>query len=274
MDIFERPPLLITCNTPFERKIVPVNAPKRPTLEFEVVGDRTNFIDLQNIHLEVKCRIFRPNGDKLEYDAGNAAATDAPVFVNSTLHSLFSECSITANGINLPSANGNYAQKAFIETEFSHDKEAKDISLKCQEYSFEQQPDDFTITNFTTRTAETRESAEMSFIRRFASDFFPCDRYLISGVTLIISFLRNRPEYALIYDDETKDSKIQILQANLYVRKMTVGDNVYSAIETTLTRTLLFTVILRSYPKLLFPQGCRVGVTKVYSPGSPFEGLK
>ena len=95
------------------------------------------------------------------------------------------------NGIKISSANGNYAQEAFIETEFSHNKEAKDTWLKCQEYSYEQQPDDFTKTDFVTRTAESRESAEISFIGRIASDFFSCDKHLISGVTLRISFLRN-----------------------------------------------------------------------------------
>ena len=152
LEIFERPPVLNTFNTSFEQRIGSVYAPNGPTLEFEVGGDRFNFIDLQNIYLEVKCRILRPNGDKLEYDAGNAAATDAPFFVNNTLHSLFSECSITANDIKT-SYNGNYAQKAFIETEFSHNKEAKDTWLNCQGYSYEQQPDDFTKTVFTTRTA-------------------------------------------------------------------------------------------------------------------------
>ena len=131
LDIFERPPLLITFDTSSEQKIGPVYAPNGPTLEFEVVGDRTIFIDLQNIYLEVKCRILRPNANKLEYDAGNAEATDAPFFVNKTLHSLFSGCSITANGIKV-SSNGNYAQKTFIETEFSRNKEAKDTWLKCQ----------------------------------------------------------------------------------------------------------------------------------------------
>ena len=126
---------MITLSKSFEQKIGPVYAPNGPTLEFEVVADRTIFIDLQNICLDVKGRILRPNGDKLEYDAGNAAATDAPFFVNNALHSFFSECSITANGIKISSANGNYAQKAFIKTEFSHNKEAKDTWLKCQGYS-------------------------------------------------------------------------------------------------------------------------------------------
>lgn len=126
LDIFERPPLLITFDSSFEQKIGPIYAPNGPTLEFEVVGDRTNFIDLQNIYLEVNCKILQANGADLRFDAADATQSDKPMFVNNALHSLFSECSVTANGIKISSANGNYAQKAFIETEFSHNKEAKD----------------------------------------------------------------------------------------------------------------------------------------------------
>ena len=84
-----------------------------------------------------------------------------------------------------------------------HNKEAEDTWLKCQGYSYEEQPDDFTKIVSTIMAAETWESAEISFIGRIASDFFSCDKHLIIGVTLRISFLRNRPNYAIIYDDET-----------------------------------------------------------------------
>ena len=36
------------------------------------------------------------------------------------------------------------------------------------------------------------------------------------------SFFKNRPEYALIHDDDTKDFTIEILQAILCSRKMSV----------------------------------------------------
>ena len=72
----------------------------------------------------MKDTILRPNVDKQEYDASNAAATDSPFFVNKTLHSLLSECSITGNGIKICSANGIYAQQVFFGTEISHNKEA------------------------------------------------------------------------------------------------------------------------------------------------------
>ena len=98
--------------------------------------------------------------------------------------------------------------------EFSHNKEAKDTWLIYQGNSYEQQPDDFTKIVLTTRRAESRESAEISFIGTNASEFFSCDKHPISGVTLRNSFLRNRPEYAIIYGDERKDYKIKIIQAN------------------------------------------------------------
>ena len=63
-------------------------APNGPTLDFRMVEDRTNFIDLHNIYLEGNCRILRPNSDKLEYDAANAAATASPLFVDFTFSPL------------------------------------------------------------------------------------------------------------------------------------------------------------------------------------------
>ena len=47
------------------------------------------------------------------------AGTDAPYFSNNALHSLFSECTVAANGVKISNTNGNYNHKAFIETEFS-----------------------------------------------------------------------------------------------------------------------------------------------------------
>ena len=236
LDLFGKPPLLVTFDTSFEQKIGSLYAPNGPTLEFELIGDRKNFIDLQNIYLEVKCKILLTSGNNLRYDAGDATLSDSPCFVNNTLHSLFSDCTVSANGFKISSSNGYYAQKAFIETKFSHNKEAKDTWLKCQGYSYESSPDTFTDAIFTGRQAETRESKLVSFVGKVTADVFSCDKHL-SGVTLRLSYLRSRPNYCLIYDGDAKEYKIEISQANLYVRKMTVSENVYSAIETTLLKT-------------------------------------
>ena len=150
MDLFESPPVLITFDTSFEQKVGPLYFPNGPTLEFEVVGDRTICIGLQNIYLEVKCKILLSDSNRLRFTTGDAAAVEIPILVNNTLHSLFSDCSVSANSIKISSSNGNYAQKAF-EAEFSHKREARDTWLKCQEYSYEKSPDTFTDVVLTER---------------------------------------------------------------------------------------------------------------------------
>ena len=65
LDLFEKPPFLVTFDQSFEQKTGPLYSPTGSSLEFEIVGDRNNFIDLQKIYLEIKFRVFRNNGNDL-----------------------------------------------------------------------------------------------------------------------------------------------------------------------------------------------------------------
>ena len=160
-------------------------------LEFEVAGDRNNFIDLQKIFLEIKCKIVQASEADLRYDAGAAAdvtKTDAPYFCDNVLHSIFSDCTVSVNGLKISNAYGNYAHKSFFETEFSHNRDAKATWLACQGYSYEHNPGAIATAEVDRRKALVRQSAECTFYGKVAVDFFTCDRHLLSGVTLRISF--------------------------------------------------------------------------------------
>ena len=87
----------------------------------------------------------------LRHLATSAANTDSPIFVNNAVHSLFSNCNIVANEVGISSANGYYAPKAFLETEFSTNKESKITWLNCQGYNYEEDLSDFTSLAFTSR---------------------------------------------------------------------------------------------------------------------------
>ena len=136
LDLFEKPTLLVTFDQSFEQKLY---LPSGSSLKFEVVGDRNNFIDLQKIYLEIKCRILQTDGTDLRYTHGDANASNLPYFANNILHSLFADSTVSANGIKISTANGHYAQ-SFIETEFSHGTDAKKTWLKCQGYEYEETP--------------------------------------------------------------------------------------------------------------------------------------
>ena len=67
-----------------------------------------------------------------------------------------------------------------------------------------------------------------------AVDFFTCNTHLLSGVTLRIAFRRSIDDFGIKTDDAAKQYKVKIVEANLYVRKMTLNDTVVSNIEKTL----------------------------------------
>ena len=101
-------------------------------LEFEVLGDRNNLIDLQRTRLEIVARVVQNNGNVLRTHATEAAQQDTPYLVNNPLSSLFSECAMSLNGEKISITNANFAHKSFIETEFSHGNDAKKTWLACQ----------------------------------------------------------------------------------------------------------------------------------------------
>ena len=132
LDLFEKPPLLNTFENAFTQKIGPSYSPDSPMLEFEVLGDRNNSIDLQRTRFEIVARIVQNNGNVLRTHAKEARQRDAPYLVNSPLSSLFSECTMSLNGEKISTTNANFAHKSFIETEFSHGNDAKKTWLACQ----------------------------------------------------------------------------------------------------------------------------------------------
>ena len=127
-------------------------------LNLKLLAIQTTFWTCKKFFLEINCNLSQCDGSDLRYDAANAAQVDVPVLVNSALHSIFSECIVTANGVKVSNSNGVYAHKVFIETKCSNRKEAKDTCLICHGYTYEAYPGDLASAVFTSRRAETRES--------------------------------------------------------------------------------------------------------------------
>ena len=205
-------------------------------MEFEVVGDRNNLIDLHKIYLEIKCRILQTDITDLRYTHGDTNASDLPYFANNNLHSLFADYTVSANGIKISTGNGHYAHKNFKETEFSHGTDAKRTWLKCQGYEFEENPG--TIPAAISDIKRTvQQSALITLCGKLAVDFFSYEKQLVSGVTLRISMRRSQDDFAIISDKPAKHYKVKIDEAILFIRKMTASDNVVGAIEKTLLKT-------------------------------------
>ena len=169
--------------------------------------------------------------------SGDANTSDHPYLANNILHSLFADCTVSANGIKLSTANGHSAHKCFIETDFSHGTDAKKTWLKCQDYQYEENPGPFPAATSDMRRTTVRQSARLTLYGKSAVDFFSCEKHLVSGITLGFSMRRSQVGFAVISEDAAKHYLVKIDETNLFTRKMTVSDNVFGAIEKTLLKT-------------------------------------
>ena len=242
LDLFEKPPLLVTFENAFTQKIGPSHSPDGPMLEFEVLGDRNNFIDLQRTRLEIVARVVQNNGNVLRTHATEAAQRDTPYLVNNPLSSLFSECTMSLNGEKISTTNANFAHKSFIETEFSHGNDAKKTWLACQGYYYEDNPSGIDGANGRAEDVAERKrivaaSTEFRLFGKTACDFLSCDKHLISGVTIRLSLRQSPNDFVIMSEHRDKHYRNEITEANLYERKMTVTDFVLSSIEKTLLKT-------------------------------------
>ena len=94
----------------------PIAAVDQNVLAFVVPSDNESYIDL-NIKLRVKGKLTKLDGT--EFDN-----TDFTGVVNSLLHSLFSQCSITLNGTSVTPWKDLYHYRSYLETLLTYGTDA------------------------------------------------------------------------------------------------------------------------------------------------------
>ena len=140
LDLFETPALPLTFDGIICQKVGPVYSPNGLMLEFEVSGDRNNFIYLPQKKTEIKYKVVYASEADLKCSTGAATdvtKTNASYFCKKVMHSLFSDSTASAKGKKVSNAIGNYAHKSSNETELSHNKSEIGIWLACQSYSYD-----------------------------------------------------------------------------------------------------------------------------------------
>jgi len=85
----------------------PIATVNQNDLEFFILGDNETYIDL-DIKLSVKGRLLGAYGKDLD-------ASDHTAGTNNLLHSLFSQCSIALNGVNITPASKLYPYPSYME---------------------------------------------------------------------------------------------------------------------------------------------------------------
>lgn len=188
-------------------------------IEFVISGTTSEYIDLSETLLYIKCQIVKNNND-LPVEADKIAP------VNNFLHSLFSQVDVYLNGKLITPSNNTYAYRAYLENLLNYGKEAKESYLSSSVW-FEDSAGEFDTLDvankgYISRRELTKGGKQFDMIGRLHSDIFNQERYLISDVEVRIKLVRSKNSFSLMTATGL-NPKVHLLDTSLVVRKVKIN---------------------------------------------------
>ncbi|RLJ22613.1 hypothetical protein DJ031_00495 [bacterium endosymbiont of Escarpia laminata] len=206
-------------------------------IEFLIPGSGDDYTDVAATMLHVQAKITKADGSDLD-----VAEPVGPV--NNWLHSLFSQVDVYLNGTLVTPSTNTYPYRAYIETLLSYGNDAKETQLTsqlwCKDPSNRMESveidGDASNAGFVTRRASTVGSRVVDMMGRIHADFFLQDKFLINGVDMKVRMVRSKDAFALMAGGGNTAYKIKIVNAALFVKKVTLNPGVQMAHITTLEK--------------------------------------
>ena len=183
-------------------------------IEFTIHENKTEYLDLNDSTLYLRYLVKASEGNKA------LAESSVVTPVNYLMNAIFSDVTLSLNDTIIEGGNQMYSYKSTIETIFGFNREAKKVKLRTIGYD----------NDADNRKKWIAKSQVAELVGPLRLDFFNQPRYLLPGVTVKLSFTRNRDTFALS-GGGSEASKLILLDAKLYVRRVRVAPEVMLAHE-------------------------------------------
>ena len=165
LESFDKIPVLEPIESSHIQEVYPSTSLDESSIEIEFETDRSIYLDMRNIHLQIKVglqkgRLFDDFMKKEVHgkpDMGMTSTDDDLQYlthVNNLLHSLFSNCEVYLNNQQVYNSNGLYGHKALISNEFNASTKNNEGILARHGYEFEKDPSDYEKIPFIDREEE------------------------------------------------------------------------------------------------------------------------
>jgi len=195
------------------------------------------YIDL-DIKLYVKCKLILASGKNVDF-------SDHTGVRNNFIHSLFSQCNVNLNGVNITQAIEHYQCRSYLETLMTYgtDAAATDVSNAYWYLDAgEMQPVDPSAENLTAKTNNgfilrwyrISASREVQLFGRIHNDICNVPLYLLPGVRLQIRVTKGRSSFYLMNKSVDSKTVSKILDAQLLVRRVRPNPTILLAHTPTL----------------------------------------
>ena len=188
-------------------------------IEFNIMGNNSNYIDMKNIRLHIKVKLVKSNGDNITED-------DDVALCNMPISSLFSSCELYLQQRRVDTCS-LYPYRAMIDTLLFSESDEMSGELTLGLFDKETcgtlgvtkpNPDSGNMNMWLQARAQyTRESKEVELVGKVHLDVFKCDRYLINAVKMQVIFRQSSDAFRLLCESDSAGYKVQITDAFLRV---------------------------------------------------------
>lgn len=176
---------------------------KSGSIEFEISGNKTEYLDLNDTILYLRLKIRAANGGNLS-DKGKVAGN------NFFMNSLFSDVTCKLNDVVIEGGDCTYPYKATIADIFNFAEDTKRIQL--QPAGFEEDEE--------KRKSWAEGSKYFEMVGALRLDFFNQPKYLIPGINVNLRFTRKSNSGFSLKTYNSSKPNVLIEQAVLYVRRV------------------------------------------------------
>uniref|UniRef100_H3ANZ2 Uncharacterized protein n=1 Tax=Latimeria chalumnae TaxID=7897 RepID=H3ANZ2_LATCH len=194
-------------------------------IEFYIVGNGEDYLDLNNTLLYIVCKIIKADGSTIAHGAKVG-------LINYPVVSIFSQVDITVGDCLISQSNHCYPYRAYIESILNYSRETLDTQfstgLVYRDTPGEHEDFDLDGDNegFKKRNVFTAFSRKVELMGRLHAGLFFQEKLMLNGVDVKIKLIRNKDEFCLLSGDADERYKLKIISTLLFVKKVKVSPRV------------------------------------------------
>jgi hypothetical protein len=193
-------------------------------ITFLIPGQGSNYLDLSKTLLYVRFKI--KNGST----GGALTENDDVGIVNNTLNSLFSDVKLEMNQTCVSNSNHMNHYRAYLETLFNFNETAKNSHLTS---SLFYQDNAGSFDKLDSKANALRKefvalSKEVELCGRLHCDMLSTNKYLLNDIDVRVTLSRN-PANLVVMSETDFTPEIEILEASLFVRKVSINPGILIA---------------------------------------------
>ena len=213
LDLFSVPPIQTSFTEYHPVSVLTSTGP----IEFTMIAENFNYIDLANSILYVRASVTTSNGADLAKTAEIAPECNF-------LHTLWSQVDVYLNGSLVTQSNNNYPYRAYIEILLSFGQEAKNSQLSALLWHRNTSGhfDSCAAANkgYTQRKTLAAESKEIDVMGKLHIDLTFQNHYLLNGVEVRLHLIRSKDLFCLHGNASQAQNKVSLKEVTLFVRKV------------------------------------------------------